>query len=301
LLEKLGVPSAAFLIATNDVGDPLMQLPALFWFDRLMIACYPDKDTAWIDPYYQLAQIGIVPFEDQGAKALRLTKAPGAFVQVPTFDFRDNGMATHLKLDFDSSGSLHGQATEVYSGAMIPEISAFIKGLEESERKVPWEKKLARSFPSAKIHEFVVMPPDSSGQVFKIGYSFTTSPVVRPFADRAYIPMDLLGRWADLPSLPNKPRQFPIELRRHRFEFERISLNISPPFEVEYLPGNYSENLDIGDVYSVARGNKQTVTITRGLGLKKSSLPLSEYGSLRRFLEKAHAEADKHIILKRTD
>jgi len=301
LFELLEIPSTAFLVATTDVGEPLKQVPALFWFDRLLLACYADNDTIWIDPYYQLMQIGIIPFEDQGARALSLAGAGGDFVVVPVADFRANGKAIHMKLHFDASGSLHGEATEIYSGAMIPEISTFMKGLEKSERKMPWERRLASSFPSARIQEFILVPPDSSGQAYKVGYSFTTGPIVRPFADRAYIPMDLLGNWADLPSLPNRARQFPIELRRPRFELERITLNISPPFEVEYLPGNYSENLDIGEVYSVARGDKQSVTITRGFGLKKSTLPFSEYGSLRNFINRARTEADKHIILKRTN
>ncbi|HBZ01369.1 MAG TPA: hypothetical protein DEO84_08640, partial [candidate division Zixibacteria bacterium] len=218
LLERLKIPCSAYLVASKDAGDPLIQLPALFWFDRLLIAAYPKTDTIWIDPFYQLADMDILPFEDQGAKGLSLSGAGGDFITIPMPDYRENGKAIHLKLDLDSLGSLHGQATEIYSGALIPEVSIFLKGQDALERQAPWEKKLAQSFPGAKIEKFDVYPPDSTGRALKIGYSFNTGPTIRPFANRAYIPMDLLGRWSDLPALPGNTRQFPIELRRPRFE-----------------------------------------------------------------------------------
>jgi hypothetical protein len=301
MFEELEIPSMAYLVSTKEVGDPLMQLPALFWFDRLLLRAEFDKDTIWIDPLYKLAQMNILPFEDQGALGLCVTEAGGKFVRVPMPDYQENGKALHLRLNFDATGSLRGEATEIYSGALIPEISSFLRNLDELEWKIPWEKKLGRSFPGARIDRFVVIPPDSTSKPYRIGYTFNTGPIVRPFADRAFIPLDLLGRWADLPDLSDKPRRTPIDIRRPRFELERISLSISYPYEVEYLPGNYSENLDIGDVYSVIRGDKNSVTITRGLGLRKAIIPFSEYNSLRSFLGKARNEADKHIILRRVD
>jgi hypothetical protein len=301
LFEKLGIQASPYLVATSKVGDPIMQLPALFWFNRMLLSSAAGNDTIWFDPLYQLTQVGILPFEDLGATALNLNGQEPIFNSTPMPDYHDNGKAIHLKLDFDSTGSIQGEATEVYSGAMIPEITSFLKGLEPGENTLPWEKKLAKSFPGAKIKRLIIIPPDSIEPVFKIGYSFSTGSIIRPFANRAYIPMDFLGRWIDLPSLPNKLRQFPIELYRPRFELERITLNISSPFEIEFLPANYSENNDVGEIYSVTRGDKNIVTITRGFGLKRSSMPISEYGSLRRFLNKARSEADKRIILKKAD
>jgi hypothetical protein len=301
LFDRLKIPNSVYLVASKDAGDPLTQLPALFWFDRMLIAAYVGNDTIWIDPYYQLAQMDILPFEDQGAQALSLSGAGGEFSTIPMPDYRENGKAIHLRLAFDSTGSIRGQATEIYSGALIPEVSAFLSGLDETERRTPWEKMLAKSFPGSQIEKFEIYPPDSTGHDFKIGYLFTTGPTIRPFANRAYIPMDLLGRWSDLPALPATARQFPIELRRPRFEMERITLDISSGFEVETLPASFSDNNDIGEIYSVARGEKETITITRGFALKRATLAISEYGSLRKFLNRAHTEADKHIVLKRVD
>ncbi len=301
LLEKLRISASSFLVASKDVGDPLTQLPALFWFDRMLVAAYPAGDTIWIDPYYQLAQMDILPFEDEGAKGLQVSAMGGDFIQIPMPDYHDNARAIHLKLDVDSIGSLHGDATEIYSGAMIPEITTFLKGLDEADSRAPWEKKLAKSFPSAQIERFEISMPDSARLTLKIDYSFSTGPIARPFAERAYIPMDLLGRWSDLPALTSKTRQFPIELGRPRFELERITINISHPFEVETLPPSYSDNNDIGEIYSVARGDKASVTVTRGFGLKKSILPILDYGSLRKFINRARVEAERNIILKRID
>ncbi len=301
ILQKLVIPCAPYLAASHDTGDPMPDLPGLFWFDRVLVACFLDGDTIWTDPSYPAIELGILPFEDQNIPVLRLDEATAEFASTPDIDYHDNGKAIHLKLDIDSSGALYGEATEIYSGALIAEISSYMFSLEEEQRKMPWERKLAKSFPGVKLLRFVSIPPVAEGEAYRVGYTFTTGPIIRPFARRAYIPMDLLGRWEDLPALPPGSRQFPIELRRPRFEFERITLNISPALEVEYIPKNFSMNSYIGEIYSVARKDENTITITRGFGLKRSKLPLSAYKSLRRFFNAARTEADKQIILRRID
>jgi hypothetical protein len=301
ILQELAIPCAPYLAASHDVGDPISDLPGLFWFDRVLVACFLNEDTIWADLSYPAIEPGILPFEDQGIQVLRLDQATGEFGSTPDVDYHDNGKAIHLTLDIDSSGALYGEATEIYSGALIPEISSYMSSLDEEQRKMPWERKLAKSFPGVKILRLVSIPPLSAGEAYRVGYIFTTGPIIRPFARRAYIPMDLLGRWEDLPELPTENRQFPIELRRPRFELERITLNISPALDVEYIPKNFSMNSHIGEIYSVARRDGNTMTITRGFGLKRSKLPVSAYKSLRRFFDAARTEADKQIIIRRID
>ena len=299
LFQKLKIPSKPFLVATHNVGDPLINVPGLFWFDRLLLQVSTSNDTLWIDPNYQIAEMGVVPFEDQGSRALNVGEGGGSFTNIPSPDYRDNGRAIHFTLDIDSIGGIHGDITEIYSGAMVSEVSTYLKSIDEDEGKIPWEKNLAKSFPGVTLSRFIAITPDSAGGTYKIGYSFTTGPIIRPSAKRAYIPMDLLGRWSDLPELPGGARQFPIEIRRPRFELERMTLNIAPPYETEYLPNNYSQDDNIGQLFSVARGDKHEIIVTRGFGLKKSVLPLTEYNSFRKFINRARFEADKHIILKK--
>jgi hypothetical protein len=301
ILRRMNIPCSPYLAASREIGNPLDAIPALFWFDRLLIACRPGPEIMWADPLYPVSQLGILPYEDQSVSVLRLDEQSVAFESTPDIDYHDNGKAIHLRLDIDSAGALYGEATEIYTGAMIPEISSYIISLDEGQRRLPWERKLAKSFPGVKLDKFVAIPPDSGEESYRIGYTFTTGPIIRPFATRAYIPMDLLGRWEDLPDLPAGKRKFPIEIRRPRFEFERITLNISPAFDVEYTPKNYSLNSLIGEIYSVARRSDKVVTITRGFGFKRSGLPISSYKSLRRFINTARAEADKQIILIRRD
>lgn len=297
LLGKLNITCAPYLAASRNMGEPLTTVPALFWFDRVLVSCFIGQVTLWGDPYYSLSELGILPFEDQDVPVIRLDEPSDEFQRSPAPDYHENGKAIHLTLDIDSTGSLRGEATEIYSGAMIPEISSYLIGLDAEERKIPWERKLAKSFPGVKLLRFIALVPDSAGEPYKIGYTFATGPIIRPFATRAYIPMDLLGRWEDLPSLSEGEREFPIEIVRPRFELERITIHVKPPFDVEYTPRNFSLNSIVGEIYSVARKSGNSVIITRGFGLKRSSLPVSSYKSLARFFNSARAEADKQIIL----
>jgi hypothetical protein len=301
LINILDIPGGIYLSSTRIVGEPLELLPALFWFDRLLVACFIGDDTLWADPYHTVSDLGILPFEDQGVSVLRVDTDEGRLFSTPNIDYNENGKAIHLKLYVDSLGTLTGEATEVYSGAMIPDISLYLQRTEESQRKIAWEKRLAKSLTNVKIDRFITAPPDSFGESFLINYTFTAGPIIRSFVNRAYIPMDLLGRWEDLPDLPDGDRHFPICFHKPRFEFERITFEISPQFEIEYLPKNYSLNSHIGEIYSVARQGKSSITVTRGFGLKRPEYPVSSYKSITKFFNTARAEAEKQIILKRME
>lgn len=301
LVNILEIPGGIYLSSTRIVGEPIEQLPALFWFDRLLVACFIDDDTLWADPFHTVSDLGILPFEDQGVSVLRVDTDEGKLYSTPDIDYHENGKAIHLKLRVDSLGMLAGEATEVYSGAMIPDISLYLQQTEASHRKKAWEQKLARSLTNVKFDRFVIAPPDSFGESFLINYTFTAGPIIRSFVNRAYIPMDLLGRWEDLPDLPDGDRRFPICFHKPRFEFERITFEIPPQFEVEYIPKNYSLNSHIGEIYSVARQGESSITVTRGFGLKRSEYPVSSYKSIIKFFNAARAEAEKQIILKRKE
>ncbi len=301
LTKKLDIQSGAYLVSTRYSRDPIPELPALFWFDRLLVACFIGKDTLWADPYYTVSDLGILPFEDQGVSILRIDSEEGGLGSTPDIDYHENGKAIHLKLNLDSLGVLSGEATEVYSGAMIPEISTFLFALGEDKRKDAWERKLAKSLPDVKFDRFVMAPPDSFGKPFIINYMFSAGPIIRPFVKRAYIPLDLLGRWEDLPNLPMGNRYFPVSFPRPRFEFERITFNISSQFEVEYIPQNYSLNSHIGEIYSVVRKGNNSITVTRGFGLKKQVYSVSAYKSIMKFFNTARSEAGKQIIIRRVD
>lgn len=301
LINNLGISAGIYLTATHYTGEPVPGLPALFWFDRLLVACFIDQDTLWADPFYTVSDLGILPFEDQDVPVLRIDVDEEKLSSTPDIDYHENGKAIHLKLFIDSLGNLSGEATEVYSGAMIPDISVNLLRMDESQRKSAWERRFARSLPNVEFDRFITAPPDSFGESFLINYTFTAGPIIRSFAGRAYIPMDLLGRWEDLPDLPDEERYFPVYFQRPRFEFERITFEISPQFEVEYLPKNYSLNSHIGEIYSVARQGRTSVTVTRGFGLKRPQYPVSAYKSIIKFFNTARAEAEKQIILKRVE
>jgi hypothetical protein len=145
LLQKLEFRVTPYLGSSRKIGEPLYEIPALYWFDKFLIALESDSDTLWLDLTSPNLPVDIIPFENQGIPALNVGENPGKFHRTPQLNYRDNGKAIHLNVVIDSLGNFFCNVTEVYSYAMISEVLEKISGRDPSAIRSDWEKRLSLS------------------------------------------------------------------------------------------------------------------------------------------------------------
>ena len=286
-----------FLISTRDNGSVIRSLPALFYFNRLLVSAYANSDTLWIDPFYRGAPLGVLPFEDQAVDGLKVGVGFKDFMTTPASDYRENGHAIHLRVTFDDKGSLIAEAVELLSGSINIEEKAILQGLSDDERYQRWLNLTTRGVPGAVLDQLEFADIYSDVDPFRISYRLTAENFIRSGDDRLYIPLDILGRWQVVKRYEN--RKHAIELGRPYSQQERMTIEIPAGFRVEYLPENFTLTSYLGDILSVVVVTANTITITRGLGIKPYRLKASAAESLNGFYSTAADQAGKYIVLRR--
>ncbi len=295
-LQAADIPFGYVLISTRGNGDPIKTLPALFYFNRLLLATYIDSDTLWIDPNYRGAPIGVLPFEDQAVEGLVVGHKSGEFITTPISDYRENGHATRLTIKFNDN-ELIADGVELLSGALNIEEKHILQNMTEQERYERWARLTSEGIPGAVLDELEFHDIFTDVNPFKISYRLKAPGYIKSADQRLYIPMDILGRWQMSTNYDN--RKLPIELGRPLSQQERITIEIPPGYKVENLPENFTLNTYLGEILSVAVVTANAITVTRGLGLKPYTLKPSEAGSLNGFFNTASDQAGKYIILRR--
>ena len=285
------------LISTRDNGEVIKTLPALFYFNRLLITAYIDSDTIWIDPFYQGAPSGVLPLEDQAVEGLKVGGNFKGFITTPVSDYRENGHAVHLKISFDDKGGLIAEGVELLSGSLNIEEKYQLQNLSTQERFERWSKLTSSGIPGSSVNELEFSDFYSDVNPFRITYKLSAQNYIQPDDLLLYIPLACRGRWKNVEKYEN--RQLPIELGRPHSQQERITIEIPAGFKVDYLPENFTLSSYLGEIFSVVVVTANIITITRGLSIKSFRLKASEAGSLNGFYNTAMDQATKYIVLRR--
>ena len=296
-LNLVDIPFEYTLISTRDNGDVIESLPALFYFNRLLITARIEQDTIWIDPFYRGSPLGILPFEDQDVSGLKLGDEYHGFITTPISDYRENGYSIRLRLEFDDRGKLIVDGVDLLSGALNIDEKYLLQNMTEQERYERWSKRTTEGIAGAAIQNLDFDDIYSDVNPLKISYELVSPNYIDPEDQRLYIPLDILGRWQFDANYDN--RQLPIVLGQPFSQQERIIIEIPPGFKVEHLPENYTLNSYLGEILSVVTVSANTITVIRGLSIKRYRLNVSEAGSLNGFFNTASDQAGKFIVLRR--
>lgn len=296
-LREAGISFDYILISTRDNGEVIKSLPALFYFNRLLVAARVDNDTVWIDPLYRGAPLGVLPFEDQAVDGILMKRGIKDFTATPVSDYRENGHAVHLRIAFDEKGCLIAEGVELLSGSLNIEEKSILQELTQQERFERWARMTTRGLPGSSLKELNFSDIYSDINPIKVTYKLEVPEYIDPVDIRLYIPLDILGKWQIAKKYDN--RKLPIELGRPHFQQERITIEMPPGFRVEYLPENFTLTSYLGEIFSVVVVTANTITITRGLGIKPYQLKVSAAGSLSGFYSTATDQAGKYLILRR--
>jgi hypothetical protein len=298
MLDRVGISFDYMLISTRDNGEVIMPMPALYCFNRLLVAARIDKDTLWFDPAYRGVPIGVLPFEDQAVDALPIKEKNNNFTTTPVSDYRENGRAVNLKIAFNSRGDLIADCLELLSGSLNVEEKNILQGLTEDERRQRLANFTSRGLPGSSLKDLVFSDITSDINPFRISYKLELPAYIKKEDTRLFIPLDILGRWQSSIAYAEN-RRMPIELGRPHSEQEQITIEIPSGFRVEYLPDNFSISGYLGEIFSVVVVSANTITITRGLSIRPYRLKADAAKSLNGFFMTARDQAGKYIILRK--
>jgi hypothetical protein len=298
MLDRADISFDYMLISTRDNGEIIMSMPALYCFNRLLVAARFGEDTLWLDPAYRGAPVGVLPFEDQAVDALPIKEKADEFITTPISDYRENGRAVNLRIAFDSHYNFTAECLELLSGSLNGEEKNILQGLTADERQQRWSDFASKGLPGCTMKDLAFSDINSDINPFRVTYKLELPAYIKKEDTRLFIPLDILGRWQS-GAIYAENRRMPIELGRPHSEQERITIEIPAGFRVEYLPDNFSLTSYLGEIFSVVVVTANTITITRGLSIRPYRLKADAAKSLNGFFATARDQAGKYIILRK--
>lgn len=298
MFSKSDITFNYVLISTRDNGEVIKSMPALYCFNRLLVAARFNRDTIWFDPAYRGIPMGILPFEDQAVDGLPIKSKSDGFITTPISDYRENGRAVNLKISFDSRGALTADCLELLSGSLNIEEKSILQSLTSDESRQRWADLTSRGLPGSTMKDLFFSDVNSDINPFRVSYKLELPAFIKNEDTRVFIPLDILGRW-QFNVAYSENRRLPIELGRPHSEQEQIQIEIPPGFRVEYLPDNFNLSSYLGEIFSVVVVTANTITVTRGLSIKPYRLKADAAKSLNGFFSTARDQAGKFIILRK--
>ncbi len=302
MLQAVGVRAYPVLIRTRDSGLTDRDYPSSDF--NHVIAALPDGDGyLFMDPTWEHASFGDLPWTDQGANALVVKEdGSGDLVQTPLLPPDHNRLQWLVTATLGEDGDLEGSYTIEAFGQDRTDFAGFVAEAKPTEREDALAWFSARICPGAVLLAHDVIPPKGPQDSLKLTIRFR----VPRFLVRAGS-VDVLS--LHLVRFPNVARMAASSSRHHPIFLENLSRETS---EVRlYLPpGKHIKKLPEGrnlegpgfsasTTYEVkGERGRDVLVVKRSMTFSKREIPVADYSALKQSLAALLEEESRAVTLQ---
>jgi transglutaminase-like putative cysteine protease len=302
MLQAVGVRAYPVLIRTRDSGLTDRDYPSSDF--NHVIAALPDGDGyLFMDPTWEHAAFGELPWTDQGANALVVKEdGSGDMVQTPLLSPDHNRIQWLVTATLGTDGDLEGSYTIETFGQARTDFAALVANKKPTEREDALARIMASICPGAILVAQDVIPPKDPQDSLKLTIRFR----VPRFLVRAGS-VDVLS--LHLVRFPDVGRLAASSNRRHPIFFENLSRETS---DVRlYLPaGKHIKKLPEGrnlegpgfsasTSYEVKSDKgRDVLLVKRSITFSKREIPVADYTALKQSLAALMEEESRAVTLQ---
>ncbi len=302
MLQAVGVRAYPVLIRTRDSGLTDRDYPSADF--NHVIAALPESDGyLFMDPTWENASFGDLPWTDQAANALVVKEdGSGDMVQTPLSSPDRNRIQWLVTATLGTDGNLEGSYTIEAWGQDRTDLAGFVADTKPTEREDALARFMARICPGAVLLAQDVFPPKDPQDSLKLTIRFK----VLRFLVRAGS-VDVLS--LHLVRFPQVARLATSSTRHHPIFFENLSRETS---EVRlYLPAGrhikkLPEGRDLeGPGFSASTSYelksdkvRDILVVKRSITFSRREIPVSDYLSLKQSLAALMEEESRAVTLQ---
>lgn len=301
MLKQANINSFPALIRNRHHGDFPRKVPMADWFDKMIAMVVDNKDTLWVDPSSRTSKSGTLPLEDQGVDALVIAGNDTKFITTPVAAKEINHQSKTYFSRIAEDGMLHASCLINNSGEYDRLERDEYKDLYEKEIREKIRTQIISYYPSAVLKNYTVSDIKDYTTNFTVNFDFQ---VLKFFAKTDtsnffYFEPFLLTESRLLPSLPVRPRKYPI-----KFAFEdrittTVTWEIPASFEIVSLPQSMTIKKSFADYIAKFAAANNKITAERILRLNTDTIYNKDFNAFREFSKSVRANGNSKIILRR--
>jgi len=291
LLEAARIKAYPALISASRELDADVPSPAQF--DHVITAVPEAKSFVWLDTTAEVAPYGYLlsPLRDKEALVIPAEK-PSALVTTPAGPPTKASETFHIDAELKDDGTLEGKVERSVSGDDREVL------LRAAFRRVPmpqWKDLIqqisyASGF-SGEVSEVSASPPEKTDEPFHFAYTYTRKDFPQWSERRISSPVPPI-----LAAAPDEKPSHPILLGaigEIRYE-SRVEL---PKGYTPQLPSRVDLSEEFAEYHAIYTTKDGALRAERRLLVKAEEVPVSEYGSFKKFSKAVSDNGNLYIAL----
>jgi Domain of Unknown Function with PDB structure (DUF3857) len=254
------------------------------------------KDV-FLDPGAAFTPFAMLPWFETAVNGLKLDKDGGTWLQTSLPASKESSIQRQAELKLSETGELEGKLTVTYTGLEAWQRRVEKHLADEAERKKFLEDEVREAIPVACDVELTNQPDWKSSSSLVAEYTLKVSGWVSAAGRRALLPVGLVAA-LEKHLFDHAERVHPIYFE---FPFQRsddVKIDLPLGWQVSTVPK--PENLDAKAVtYNLlAKNEKGTLHLNRGLNVDILVLPANNYATLRKIFQIVRTVDEQQIILQ---
>jgi transglutaminase-like putative cysteine protease len=272
----------AVKVGDQTQASTILQHPTL---GRLLIFDPTDGETP----------IGDLPFYLQGSLALIDSKEIKELAQMPVTPPEMNLLERQATLTLEPNGAIGGRIQEQANGQTAARYRTEFRRLTKPEYNGMVERWLSAGATAAKLSKIEPNDLAADGR-FTLDVEFTAQTYGQLMQDRLLIFKPAVVSRREALSLTAADRKHPIVLRANAYS-ETVKVRLPAGFAVDEVPDSVKLETEFGSYVTSYEVKNDELVFKRQLSLKASTIPVAQYGVVRKFYEAIRAADNAPVVL----
>jgi hypothetical protein len=312
MLDAVGV-RATWVLVDTDRGfiDPALpsirgnhaiaaiELPAGYSDSELqaVVTARSGKRYLIFDPTNPYTPAGLLPANLQGGYGILVAGNDSQVIQLPVLAPNANIVDRKGAFTLGADGSLKGTVIEARFGEAANRYRRLYQEESEKEQNEAMAKRLQSDFSSVTVQAHTA---ENAGEVTKrvlLKFSFTANGYAQPSGDLLLIRPRVLGR--DAMPYNDKPRVFPIDLRRTGLWRDSIDITLPPGYVVDDMPAGADLDLGFAKYHSEIKADGDVLHYTREYVVRQVALGPDRSDDVRKLMGLIQSDENSTAVLKK--
>jgi hypothetical protein len=249
----------------------------------------------FFDPTDEHTPVGLLPQDQEGSRALLVSRAQGALLRMPQSPPEANRVERRLELALTDDGSLEGTVDEKAFGHAATTFRRRREAASGDDRK-EMEAWISRSGSGARLGS--LDSKDEADGSARVTVSFSTPRYAKSMGGALLMvkPTVLPGRnpvW-----LPEGSRKYAVVLDAQSFD-EVTRIRLPPSFRIDEMPRPTQSRTAFGIFSSSCAAEEAHLVCRRSLSVSAGSIPSEQYKETRTFFAWVNSAGAEPVVLAR--